>query len=136
MREVEFEDFETQLALYDLFNAPIRNYWLSAAWVVSFLIFVSNAKISWGAFLSWVKSLQGALFYVAGVFYLAGDVFDKKLFKLPRETSLLFEESLEINATTLMFLAAALSLRWAWRSNWRRDVAQLGRTEDARVAPI
>ena len=118
MREVEFDEFEIQLALFDVFNPPIRNYWVGAAWVVSFLVFVRNAKISWRAFLHWVKSLQGALVCIAGVFYLAGDLFDKNVFDLPREPNMFYEEILETNATTLMILAAVLSLRWAQRSTW------------------
>jgi hypothetical protein len=115
MREVEFDKFEFQLALFDVFNPPIRNYWLGATWLVAFLVFVRNAMISWRAFLHWVKSLQGALVCIAGVFYLAGDLFDKHVFDL---SNMFYEEILESNATTLMILAAVLSLRWAQRSAW------------------
>ena len=118
MREVEFDEFEIQLALFDVFNPPIRNHWLGAAWLVAFLVFVRNAMISWRAFLHWVKSLQGALVCIAGVFYLAGDLFDRNVFDLPRESNIFYEEILESNATTLMILAAVLSLRWAQRSAW------------------
>ena len=118
MREVEFDDFEVQLGLFELFNPPIRNYWVGAAWLISFLVFVCNAKVSWNAFLHWVKSLHGVLVCSAGLFYLAGDLFDKNVFDLPYEPNIFFEEILESNASTLMILAAALSVRWAQRSNW------------------
>jgi hypothetical protein len=116
MRELELEEGQTWIAIVT--NPPVRNYWLTASWAVSFLIFLRNMKNTFNVFLEWIKEIQGIFLIFGGLFYLSADLFDKNVFSISREENLFIEESLEFNATIFMTISAVYSLLWAKKQVW------------------
>lgn len=120
LRELELDQFKNLFKPLVVLNAPIRNYWLTVAWLFSGLIFLRTARDTLKAFFDWIKSMSGRLMVIGGLFYLLADLFDKNVFGLSFEKSKFYEESLEINATTFMIICAVLAMLRTEKINLQR----------------
>ena len=116
IRELELDESQTWIAVVT--NPPVRNYWLTAAWAISLVIFLRNMKSTFNSFLVWIKESQGVFLILGGLFYLFADLFDKKLFPMKIEEHMFLEESLELGATMFMAVSAVISLMWAKKQSW------------------
>ncbi len=84
-------------------------------WGLCFIIFFLNLKETFRFFLVWIKLIQGSYILTGGLFYLLGDIFDKRVIYINRNANFFIEELLEFNATFLMLMCAIYSLSWAIR---------------------
>ena len=116
VRELEPEDTNTWYAI--IINPPIRNYWIITLWMIAFLIFIRNAKITFNAFFKWIKLKPGSHILIGGIYYLIADIFDRNIFHLSRNSSLFIEEVLELNATVFMVSCSILTLVWSKKQQW------------------
>jgi hypothetical protein len=117
MRELEVENSGLWYAM--ILNPPVRNFWLVGAWVIALLLFIFNIKNTFKSFVIWIKLKQGVYFLTGGLFYLLGDIFDKDLIYINRDSNLFVEELFELNATIFMMLSAIFSLLWTRKQESR-----------------
>ncbi len=115
LRELELHSVGAYDGLLLITNPPVRNYWVSALWILAAIIFICNIKKTWSAFLIWLKSVAGHLMLWAGLFYALADIYDKDLLDIDPTISVFLEEFLESNAAVLMLLSAAFTFTFRRR---------------------
>lgn len=110
LREVEVEDLNIPEFFILLGSGDGKKYLLISCWLTAFGFFLGNFGSTWSAFKQWLKTPAGLTISIGGAFYLFGMPFDKKMFGLPYEENVLFEEMLESIATLWMLISAGMSI--------------------------
>ena len=107
---LEFDVREFKIPwLTALLGGTVRNIWVSALWVLSFVLFLRHARSTWAAFVAWFRTAAGVLLLIAGLFWASGWLIDH--LKLFGSWERMMEELMEANAAPLMVISAILTFR-------------------------
>jgi hypothetical protein len=126
LRELDVKNIELPEILVALGSGLGKRLLLGLLWMVAVLAAVNNRWRLKTDILACLRSPSGHYLLAGAVFYLAGDIMDKKLLPLARPVSLFWEEAFECLATLwcVMGVSPPSGASWAWWSGrWSTDVS-------------
>lgn len=116
LRELDVEDLDLPGLLITLGSGAGRDLLLGFAALVMLAVFIGNYQKLWPAVIRFLQHEACIPFYLGGLFYLAGGLFDKSFFDLRPVHELFFEEICENAATYFLILGAF----WVSRADLRK----------------
>lgn len=108
VRELDIVRMDAEIGILSYLKSKSFLYGLVVAWVALSVLVLFRFMETLIVFRDWLITTNGNLLVAAGFFYVMGDYFEKNLLGLSYGSSLFYEEFLEIIATTLMLLCAAM----------------------------
>lgn len=106
LRELDMEDYGLHPIITGLTSGSGRNSLVGFLWVCCLLFFLKDPQASRRVLSQWIRSFEGRLMMVAGLFFLSAWPLDKELLQMSSHTSRVLEELLELNGYFLFGLSS------------------------------